>query len=555
MNGVIIKQRLKQGFLAGCTHVWYALGGTRLGLPWRKRFSEASLIGQLRTLRPAPVTARANPPLRIVFFTMMGSHSYLTAADIAWARALRQRGHHVSLVLCDQALPLCENKPLSSRDRWPELCDKCFYRGQATLDASGLPYDLVARLAATPLSAEELKLLDGLDFSYVVESSLYKYLRVGRLGQTVEEAEATGAIQQSCRTVAQAALILARQKPDRVIMSHGVYSTWAPALMVCNALRIPVAVYNKGKRRTTAVINWVDGQMDWDVSRAWEQIKETPLTVAQEERIREYLGTRVRHSGDALRYNFGEVETREQFFQRFRLDPAKQTFVLFTNVLWDAASAQKEIAFRNAVDWVMETIAWFLQHPEIQLVVKIHPAEVVIGTNQPFAREIARKFPQLPENIRIIEPSEKINSWTMTEVATAALVHTSTPGLEMPLAGVPSIIVSQTHYRGKGFTVDVTSREEYFHLLGHWRGSPIPRERMQALALRYAWLLFECYHLSWSFLLEGDYGRVWAIDVDKDEDLAANATLQFLCHCVEQRSEFLLPNQTPPVVPTAVGQV
>ncbi len=539
MNPAILKQHLKQGVVAASAQAWYALGGRRGSIPARKRFAEECLIGQLRALPPAPVAALPAQPLRVLFFTMMGSHSYLTATDIAWARAMRLRGHKASLVLCDQVLPVCENKPQAARERWPELCDRCAHRGKAMFAASGLDYDLVSVLAATVLTVDETKLLHSLDFSYVVESSLYKFLRVGRLEHSSSEEEAAQAIRQACTLVAHAAIVLARQKPDRVVMSHGVYSTWAPALLVYNALGVPVAVYNKGKKRTTSVVNWTQGQMDWDVSRAWEKIKETPLTSTQETRIREYLGTRVRHTGDALRYNFGEVETREQFFQRFKLDPAKPTFVLFTNVLWDAASAQKEIVFPNAVDWVMETIAWFINHPEIQLVVKIHPAEVVIGTNQPFAREIQRKFPHLPAHIRIIEPSEKINSWTMAEVAAAALVHTSTPGLEMPLAGVPSIIVSQTHYRGKGFTVDVASREEYFQLLGNWRGSPLAQERMQTLALRYAWLLFECYHLDWDFLLEADYGRVWALNAGTDGDLAHNPTLELLCNCVEQQRDFL----------------
>ena len=68
-------------------------------------------------------------------------------------------------------------------------------------------------------------------------------------------------------------------------MSHGVYSTWAPALEVFNAKGIPVAVYNKGKRRNSTVMNWVRGTMDWDVSREWERVKDVPLTAAEHERI------------------------------------------------------------------------------------------------------------------------------------------------------------------------------------------------------------------------------------------------------------------------------
>jgi len=467
----------------------------------------------------------------------------MSATDIAWGRALRLRGHEVSLVLCDQVLPSCGNKQFSRRERWDAVCDKCFRRGVATFEASGLKYHRLSALMQPTLSAAEEKVLRELDFSQIVQSSLFRVFCVGRLNHTSVEQAIEVDIRRACEITAKAALVVARDRPDRVIMSHGVYSTWAPALAVFNRLGIPVAVHNKGKRRNSTVINWIDGVMDWDVSRAWELVKDLPLTPAQESTIRQYLGSRIHHSGDALRYNFGEVETRDEFFQRFRLDGSKRTFVLFTNVLWDAASAQKEIAFPNAVEWVLETIAWFAGRLELQLVVKIHPAEVVIGTNQPFAQEIHLAFPQLPENIRVIEPAEKINSATMAQVATAALVHTSTPGMELPIEGVPAIVVSKTHYRGKGFTVDIDSKEDYFRTIANWNGSPIPVERMKTLALRYAWLLFERYHWPENFLLESSNGRHWALDVDRDEQLAENATLARLCHCVETREDFLLDDE------------
>jgi len=546
MKWEIITARWRPRLLGAWAQAWYALGGDRHRLPGRQRYPEDCLIGQLRAVAPAANPAVKAAPLRVVFFTMDASQSYMSATDVAWGRALRLRGHQVSLVLCDQALPSCGNKQYDRRARWDGVCEKCYRRGLATFQASGLDYSTVSALVRAPFSAEEEALLKELDFSQIVQSSLFRVFCVGRLEDSEAVRKIEADVRRACEVSARAALAVARQRPDRVIMSHGVYSTWAPALAVFNRLGIPVAVHNKGKRRNSAVVNWTEGAMEWDVSSAWERVKELPLTSAQEERIQEYLGSRVLHKNDALRYNFGDVETREQFFERFHLNPAKPTFVLFTNVLWDASSAQKEIAFPNAVDWVMETIAWFREKPALQLVVKIHPAEVVIGTNQPFAGEIYRSFPQLPENVRVIEPAEKINSWTMAAVATAALVHTSTPGMELPIAGVPAIVVSRTHYRGKGFTVDIESKKEYFRTIAEWRGSPIPVERMKTLAMRYAWLLFERFHLPWDFLLETSNGRHWAMDVGHDEELAQNRTLARLCHCVETREDFLLDDERLP---------
>ena len=108
-------------------------------------------------------------------------------------------------------------------------------------------------------------------------------------------------------------------------------------------------------------------------------------------------------------------------------------------MLWDAASAQREIVFRNPIEWVFETIEWFASHPEKQLIVKIHPAEVVIGTNQPFAEMIRKKIPELPSNVRLIEPDEKVNSWSIYKVTDLGIVHTTTAGMELPLLGIPCI--------------------------------------------------------------------------------------------------------------------
>ncbi len=115
-----------------------------------------------------------------------------------------------------------------------------------------------------------------MDFSYIVDSSLFKCFRIGRLRGSPEEVDFRTRIEQSCRITARAALAVAASGVDRVIMSHGVYSTWAPALEVFNAKGIPVAVYNKGKRRNSTVMNWVRGVMDWDVSAEWERVKDVP---------------------------------------------------------------------------------------------------------------------------------------------------------------------------------------------------------------------------------------------------------------------------------------
>ena len=151
--------------------------------------------------------------------------------------------------------------------------------------------------------------------------------------------------------------------------------------------------------------------------------------------------------------------------------------------------------------------------------------------------------------MRIIEPQEKVNSWSIGRIATAGLVHTSTPGMELPLEGIPCIVVSKTHYRGKGFTVDVDSKDEYFRLIENWDGSRADVPSMREYALRYAHLLFERYHLPWDFLYEASYGNYTAFNFRSDEELLRHPTVQVVVRAIEEQTDFLLPRSQDMVPP------
>jgi hypothetical protein len=74
-------------------------------------------------------------------------------------------------------------------------------------------------------------------------------------------------------------------------------------------------------------------------------------------------------------------------------------------------------------------------------------------------------------------------------------VHTTTAGMELPLLGIPSIVVSKTHFRGRGFTIDLNSKDAYFDYLSQFKKENVETERSKILAERYAFLLFERYQV------------------------------------------------------------
>ena len=511
--------------------------GHRMGWSWEEvgaKLGREALIGQVRHLNGVSGPDGASERLDIIFATFQGMNQHVVSVDLILARALKLRGHRVRFVLCDQVLPLCQTKHAGYESKWETFCSQCYGFARQYLEGAGFEV-----LRFSELMEDDPQPSDR--WNTYVESALLKHYRVGTLDETADVIQRRGMFRQTAAISASVGRRLVAMKPDRVLMSHGLYCTWGPARETLLEGGIPVITSGPGKKKDTITLNWSVSADNWDVSNEWKHVKDRPLTEEQERTLDTYLQSRRSHDQDSRVYNFGKEESIEETKIRLRLDADKPTFTLFTNVLWDAASAQREIAFSNPVEWVIETIRWFKDHPDKQLIVKIHPAEVVIGTKQPFAEVINRQVETLPANVRLIEPQEKVNSWSIMKVTDLGIVHTSTVGMELPLENVPCLVVSRTHYRDKGFTVDVEDREAYFDAIEHWDGTAIDQERMRALARRYAYLLFERYQLPFPFTFETGLYDVRALKDITPAVLLNHPTIRMVTQAIESKSAILMP--------------
>ena len=511
--------------------------GRLLGASWRslgKQLGRETLLAQGAFVRIRQSEQEiSEEKLDVIFLTMLGGHTHNVSVDVVLGLALRARGHRVRFVVCDQHLPLCEVKRAEQSHSWDASCAKCWAFGSRYLSSFGFEVLPLSTLVADEHADD--------DWSEYVEASLLKHYRVGILDENAEVAQRRALFAESARMSAAAARSIIAMQSDRVIMSHGIYSTWGPALSLLSQANVPTVTYAKGKRRSTQKFNWNTSSDWWDVSAEWQRVRDVPLLPEQEQQLDDYLNSRRKHSQDTLVYNFGEEESIADTWSRLDLDSDKPTCVLFTNVLWDAASAQREIVFENPVDWVLQTIQWFSQRPDRQLVVKIHPAECVIGTKQPFAGLIGSRYPQLPTNVRLIQPTEQVNSWSIMQIADLGVVHTSTIGMELPLDGIPCAVVAATHFRDKGFTIDVEDKNLYFELLEQLGSTDWDVIHAEKLARRYAYLLFERYQLPWPFFLEVEHTDVRALNFSSSSDLLESRTMRTLVNAVEQQEDFLLP--------------
>ena len=139
---------------------------------------------------------------------------------------------------------------------------------------------------------------------------------------------------------------------------------------------------------------------------------------------------------------------------------------VFTNLIWDAANVSRDIAFESPLDCIRQLIEKYENDERYHVLVRCHPAEKVLGTHERYGELVRETFKNnLPKNASIIEPEMDINSFDILDMSDIGVVHTSTVGLEMAIEGKPVLLISETHYRNKGFTYDVTSSEDFFNTI------------------------------------------------------------------------------------------
>jgi hypothetical protein len=256
------------------------------------------------------------------------------------------------------------------------------------------------------------------------------------------------------------------QRPELVLTPNGSILEMGAIYQVARYLNIPAVTYEFGEQRGRIWLAKDDEVMRQDTDDLWAVYKDRPLEESQWERIRALYASRKNAS---LWENFSRLwqglpsQGREQVRQALNLD-SRPVVLLPANVIGDSLTLGRQVFSENMTEWLERTVQMFAQRDDVQLVVRIHPGERY--TKGPSVAEVVHNvLPEMPANIRLVQALDPINTYDLIEVADLGLAYTTTVGMEIAMSGVPVIVAGETHYRGKGFTLDPTSWEHYGQLL------------------------------------------------------------------------------------------
>jgi hypothetical protein len=287
---------------------------------------------------------------------------------------------------------------------------------------------------------------------------------------------------------------LRKEKPDVVIVPNGTIMELGVCYRVSRTLKIPTMTYEFSDQRNRFWIAQNSEIMRQDTNDLWNARLEEKLTDDQLEKVRSLMISRQKAS---LYENFSRLwqgvptQGAEKTRKNLGLDH-RPIVLLATNVLGDSLTLGRQVFTKSMAEWIERTVQYFVARTDAQLVIRIHPGEIK-SRGISMVEIIHRLMPELPEHIHLIKPGDKVNTYDLVEIADIGLVYTTTVGMEMAMSGIPSIVVGETHYRNRGFTIDPESYVNYYKLLGAMLENPssfrLSKEKID-LAWKYAYHFF-----------------------------------------------------------------
>lgn len=480
--------------------------------------------------------ARADGP-EVLLGTTIGRFKWEVNFDSALAVALTLRGARVSLLVCDHQLPACsawvrQSMPPSFRAdvHTPQatLCEGCLQPTVRVLEPLGLPIhrysDLIseAELDSATAGTEELDLeqirelrLDGVAVGEHSVAGAIRFFACARLEDEPNHLDVTRRYLRAAIMTALASRKAMTASAAKVVCgSHGIYVPQGIVSEVARKLGVRVVNWHQAYRQHCVLFSHGDTYhktLLHEPTSEWEPSQWSP---AREREIVSYLDSRQYGKQDWISFNREPDSKSLELVAEMGVNFDKPCIGLLTNVAWDAQLHYGATPFADMMTWLIETIRHFASRPDLQLLIRIHPAEVkgYIPSRQPALAEIQRAFPTLPSNVFVIPPESTISTYETMERCNAVIIYATKTGIELSARGVPIIVAGEAWIKNKGFARDASSKEEYFKILDGLPLSERLTDEQTQRARKYAYHFFMRRMIPVSYLDDKMRPAVDAVD-------------------------------------------
>jgi hypothetical protein len=424
-----------------------------------------------------PFIEKAVPGKNILFFATL--HYWIEQAAF-FSLTLAGLGHKVTLMTLPYAEWHKEMDKLTQKQRALHTRDALsaldpFVKHTSLLDlkpAHALPAALQADVEEVSLwDAQYTLMREEVDMDSVQDRLLYD-LRIKR------------------NTFAASAALewMQTNKPDVVLIPNGLILEMGMVFRVARYLNIPAVTFEFNDQREQIWLAQNTSIMRQDTDYLVRERCSLPMTDEMYERLADLENARrgARVWGKSRRlWQYVSAQGADQTRNALSLDQ-RPVILLAANVLGDSLTLGRNIFAESMSQWITKTVQYFAKRSDLQLVVRIHPGEKIVPQAKSMATVVREALPEIPGHIRVIGALDNVNTYDLIEIANLGLAYTTTVGVETAMNGIPVISCGDTHYRGRGFTIDPNSWGDYFSTLDNVLAD-LPAYRLSEEQIAKAW--------------------------------------------------------------------
>ncbi len=451
-------------------------------------------------------------PRRILCYSPYNSWAIHGMWEMTILQAIKLRGADVQYVLCDGLYSDCDVFWKAMNPRHALACTYCQASVANLTKSMGMMFEWLGRYVmpddfqkarrwAAELDVRELMTAthNGWDIGKWVEASVHTHLRLTHLDFTLSEVEKGFRSYLYSGLIACLALtrLLDHYHPDLLFLFSGRMSSTRIAFELARRRGVRVICHERGlldenlylsENISTASLSGIK-----QAYKGWSNI---PLQCSEIESIHQYLEARQYGKGLNWRAFSPLPQDIDVLCKKLGLNLNRPIWALYSSSD-DEVIAEHDWrgAFERQTEWIERTISYVGNHPQIDLVIRVHPntaGKKATGNNLTLLQDFQKLQNSLPPNVKIVMPDDEISSYSLMDIATLGLVYHSTVGLEMACKGKHIIVAASSFVSDMSFVQTVKAVETYEKMLDRMSELPLMAvsDEIKRMAYRFAYTMF-----------------------------------------------------------------
>lgn len=265
-------------------------------------------------------------------------------------------------------------------------------------------------------------------------------------------------LKSACFTVLDWKQILRNNKPELILVNHGLYIPQGVILEVAKLKKIKVKTFHPGYRKRTVITGSGDTYHKTLVNKNIEDHLKVKLTKKKKSQIKSYLNSRRYGFNDQISFVHKKAENNPLPKSLLGL---KDFVLVLTNVEWDAQGNYKENVYSSMNEWLINVIKLAKKYKDIKFVFRCHPAEVT-GRRVSSIRtaNFIEKNALGLKNIIIIKSEEQVSTYKIIEQSKSVIVYSTKTSIEAACLGKSVLVCGESFIRGKKIGIDLKDKKD-----------------------------------------------------------------------------------------------